>query len=69
MQGKPGRAAVLHQRGDLMPVDVPGNSFGQRRGDSQPGELCYAPVMHERAVANDLISIACLVDFIDIPVQ
>ena len=55
MQGKTGRAAAVHQRGDLMPVDVRGNGFGQRRGDTQLGELCYAPVMHERAVANDLM--------------
>ena len=54
-QCKPGRAAAVHQRGDLMPVDVSGNSFGQRRGDSQPGELCYAPLMHDRVVADNLV--------------
>jgi hypothetical protein len=54
-QGKPGRAAAIHQSGDLMPVDISGNSFGQRRGDSQPGELCYAPLMHDRVVADDLV--------------
>jgi len=54
-QGKPGRAAAVNQRGDLMPVDVCCNSFGQRRRYSQPRELCYAPLMHERAVADDLM--------------
>jgi hypothetical protein len=34
-----GRAAAVHQRGDLMPVDACGNSFGQRRRYSQPREL------------------------------
>ena len=38
-----------------MPADVRGNDFSQRREDSQPGELCYAPGMHERAVADDLM--------------
>jgi hypothetical protein len=54
-QGKPGRAAAVNQRGDLMPVDVCCNSFGQRRRYSQPRELCYAPLMHERTVADDLM--------------
>jgi hypothetical protein len=41
-QRQPGRAATVHQRGDLMPVDVCRNSSGQRRRYFQPRELCYA---------------------------
>lgn len=33
LQGQPGRAATADQRGDLMPVDVVGDGFGQRARD------------------------------------
>ena len=32
-EGKPRRAAVAHQPGDLMPVDAVGVDLGQRPGD------------------------------------
>ena len=39
MEREPWRAAVPHQMGDLMPVDVVGDGLGQRPRDPQPGEL------------------------------
>ncbi len=47
-QGQLRGAAALHQPRDLVPAEVVGVDLGQRPGDAEPGEPCYAPVVHER---------------------
>ena len=37
LEGEPGRAAAADERGDLVPVHVIGDGFGERSGDPQPG--------------------------------
>src|SRR5271169_5528708 len=52
-QGQLRWAAALHQPRDLVPVEVVGVDLGQRPGDAEPGEPCYAPVVHERLFIVD----------------
>ncbi|MGB6617589.1 MAG: hypothetical protein WBE95_26160 [Trebonia sp.] len=46
-------AAVLHQPGDLMPVEVVDVDLGQQRRDAEPGEPCHSPCVHEQVVVVD----------------
>jgi uncharacterized protein YecE (DUF72 family) len=56
LEGKPGRAAAADERGDLVPVHVIGDGFGERPGDPQPGQLPGSPVVGERlVVVNALV--------------
>jgi uncharacterized protein YecE (DUF72 family) len=56
LEGEAGRAAAADQRGDLVPVHVIGDGFGQRPGDPQPGQLPGPPVVGERLmVINALV--------------
>jgi hypothetical protein len=59
VEREPWRAAVLHQVGDLMPVDVVGDGVGQRPRDPQTGELCHPPFAQQQvAVVDDLVACA-----------
>src|SRR5215469_14404849 len=46
-------AAALHQPGDLVPVDVVGDSLSQQPRDPQPSELRHPPLMYQRGVMVD----------------
>jgi len=58
LQGQPGRAAAADERGDLMPVHVIGDGFGERPGDSEPGELAGPPVVHRLVRFDALVPAA-----------
>lgn len=44
---------MLHQPGDLMPVEVVGVDLGQRAGDAEMREPRHAPVVHKQVVVMD----------------
>jgi hypothetical protein len=48
LQGEPGRAAAADERGDLVPVHLIGNRFGEGPGDPQLDQLAGPPVVYER---------------------
>ncbi len=50
LQGQPGRAAAADERGDLVPVDVIGNGFGERFRDPQFRQLPGPPVVNKRLI-------------------
>ena len=56
LEGEPGRAAAADERGDLMPVHVIGDGFGERPGDPLSGQLPGPPFVDERLiVVNGLV--------------
>jgi uncharacterized protein YecE (DUF72 family) len=56
LEGEAGRAAAADERGDLVPVHVIGDGFGERPGDSQSGQLPGPPVVDERLIhVNGLV--------------
>jgi uncharacterized protein YecE (DUF72 family) len=56
LESEAGRAAAADERGDLVPVHVIGDGFGERQGDPQSGQLPGPPVVDERLiVVNALV--------------
>jgi uncharacterized protein YecE (DUF72 family) len=56
LESEAGRAAAADERGDLVPVHVIGDGFGERPGDPQSGQLPGPPVVDERLiVVNSLV--------------
>jgi uncharacterized protein YecE (DUF72 family) len=53
LQGQPGRAAAADQGGDLVPVHVIGDRFGQGQRDPEPDQLAGPPVMNSPVLASD----------------
>ncbi len=53
LEGQPGRAAAADQGGDLMPVHVIGDRFGQGQRDPGPDQLAGPPVMNSPVLASD----------------
>jgi uncharacterized protein YecE (DUF72 family) len=58
LQGQPGRAAAADERGDLVPVHVIGDGFGEGPGDPEQGELAGPPVMHRLVLVDALVPAA-----------
>ena len=56
-EGEARSPATLHERGDLVPVDVASDNVGQRPRDAQTLQLCQAPLVHRPLVVlNDLMA-------------
>jgi len=56
LEREPWRAAVLHQPGHLMPVDVVCDRMSQRPRDPEPGESRHPPFVHEIIVIDGLVA-------------
>ncbi|HEV2257066.1 MAG TPA: DUF72 domain-containing protein [Streptosporangiaceae bacterium] len=62
LEGEARRAAAADERGDLMPVHVIGDGFGERPRDPQSGQLPGPPVVDERLVVVNALVLALVHD-------